>query len=296
MKAIRQKTTASPKLDIEAGRFRLELSKRIYIMGVINMTPDSFYDGGKFFVLEKAVERAFELARLGADIIDIGGESTRPGAAGVSAHEECDRILPLIEKVSGSIKIPVSIDTRKSEVAKAALEAGASIVNDVSGLNFDNAISETAARHKSALILMHMKGTPGDMQKNPHYGDLIGEIIESLKRSIENAVSKGVSRDRIIIDPGVGFGKTVEHNLEIIRRLDEFKVLKRPICIGTSRKSFIGKILGIDNTGDRLAGSLATYAIAVANGANILRVHDVKEASHAARITESICTSSHIVK
>lgn len=257
-------------------------------MGVLNVTPDSFFDKGRFFGHKAAVRHVLEMAGSGADIIDIGGESTRPGAKEVNVGEELDRVIPVIEVVAKKTKKSISIDTRKSRVALAALKAGAKIINDVSALKFDPDMAGVAAKYKAILILMHMRGTPRDMQTDPKYSDVVKEIISSLKGSIIKAKKAGVAEEKIIIDPGIGFGKTVEHNLEILRRLGEFKALGLPVCIGTSRKSFIGKILGSDNPKGRLAGTLATCAVAIMNGANILRVHDVKEAVAAARVTDSI--------
>jgi dihydropteroate synthase len=257
-------------------------------MGILNVTPDSFSDGGMFFDRDAAVRRGLEIAREGADIIDIGGESTRPGAVGVSADDEIGRVIPVIESLGGQIDIPISIDTRKSEVAEMALRAGASIINDVSGLRDDEKIASVAARHGAALIVMHIKGTPSDMQQAPEYKDLIGEILEGLRGSVLKALAAGVAGEKIAIDPGIGFGKTVEHNLEILSRLDEFRRLGYPVCVGTSRKSFIGRILDRPDTGDRLAGSIATAVIAVMKGANIIRAHDVLQARQAVRITDAV--------
>ena len=273
---------------VKAGKYRLDLGGRTHIMGVLNVTPDSFSDGGAFFDKEAAVNRGLEMARDGADIIDIGGESTRPGASEIGAAEEIDRVLPVITELSRKLRVPISVDTRKSKVAEEALKAGASIVNDVSGLSHDPAMGDVAAKHGAGLILMHMKGTPETMQRDPRYGDLVGEIIESLRSSIKKAHGAGVAEDGVIIDPGIGFGKTVGHNLEILRRLDELDVLGRPVCVGTSRKSFIGKVLGQDDPSLRLAGTLATCTVAIMKGARLLRVHDVREAVQAARITDSI--------
>lgn len=256
-------------------------------MGVLNVTPDSFSDGGKFFNKKEAREHGLAMAEDGADIIDIGGESTRPGASEISVDEELDRVIPVIEGISKKIDIPISIDTRKSKVAEESIKAGAQIVNDISGLRHDRQMAAIVAKYDANLIVMHIKGTPQTMQSNPTYKNLIKEIIESLKESIRIAKKAGVSEEKIIIDPGIGFGKTAKHNLEILNRLKRFKVLGHPICIGTSRKSFIGKVLGVYPP-DRLAGSLATYAVAIMNGANILRVHDVKEAAQVARMVDSI--------
>jgi len=257
-------------------------------MGVLNVTPDSFSDGGRFFDETKAVEHALAMERDGADILDIGGESTRPGADEVGIDEELSRVIPVIEKLSKRAGLPISIDTRKSKVAEEALKAGASIVNDISGLKFDPQMTPVVSESGSAVILTHSKGDPQTMQLNPVYKNLIGEILEALKEAIAMAKDAGINKDKIIIDPGIGFGKTVEHNLEILRRLDELKVLGRPICVGASRKSFIGKILGIEHSDERLAGTLAASVIAIAKGANIIRVHDVKEMVRASRVADSI--------
>lgn len=269
----------------------LAFSKRTYVMGVLNVTPDSFSDGGKFLDKSKAIEHAIDMAAAGADMIDVGGVSTRPGARDVSIDEELGRVIPVLESLSKVIKIPISIDTRRSRVAEEAIRGGASIVNDVSGLRHDPAMAPVVARHGAAVIIMHMKGEPQNMQLNPAYKNLIEELIAFFRESINIARDAGVQEEKIIIDPGIGFGKTVEHNLEILNRLDEFKILGRPICIGTSRKSFIGKILDVSEPGDRLIGTLATCVIAVMKGANILRVHDVKETLQAARMTDSILKS-----
>ncbi|MBI5124149.1 MAG: dihydropteroate synthase [Candidatus Omnitrophica bacterium] len=266
----------------------LSFSDKTYIMGILNVTPDSFSDGGYFFDKKIAVRHALQMARDSADIIDVGGESTRPGAEAVIVQDELDRVIPVIEELAKKIDKPISIDTRKSEVAKAAVRAGASIINDVSGLRNDPELASVAAKSGAKLIIMHMQGTPADMQKNPTYRNLIKEIKESLKESAEIAIRAGVAKEDIVIDPGIGFGKTVEHNLRILASLDEFKELGYPICIGTSRKSFIGKILDCSDASERLAGTLATCVIAIMKGANILRVHDVKEARQAAAITDAV--------
>ncbi len=272
---------------LKCGKYSLELGKKTLIMGIINVTPDSFSDGGQFFDSEKAIEHAKQMTKEGADIIDIGGESTRPGSEPVTLEEEIGRVIPVIEGIANEVKVPISIDTCKSEVAKAALEKGAAIINDISALRFDTKIADVAAEHDIPLILMHMKGTPKDMQQDPTYGSVMGEIKEFLNERVEFAVSKGVPRESIIIDPGIGFGKKVEHNYEIIRKLGELKSLDLPILIGTSRKSFIGKTLNLD-VKDRLEGTLATITMNIINGADIVRVHDVKEALRAARMTDAI--------
>ncbi len=257
-------------------------------MGVLNTTPDSFSDGGKYYDTEKAITRALEMAREGADIIDIGGESTRPAAYDVSEDEEMRRVIAVVRAISKKIEVPISIDTRKAAVAESAIKEGASIINDVSGMKHDPNMAKVAARNNVAVILMHMKGTPRDMQSSPRYRDVVADIIKSLKESIGIARHAGVKEKKIIIDPGIGFGKTVEHNLEILNRLDEFKALGRPICVGTSRKSFIGKVLNLKDPNDRLAGTIATSAISVMNGANILRVHDVRQGCSTAAMADSI--------
>ena len=269
-------------------RRKLHFSGRTYIMGVLNVTPDSFYDKGRFFDLKSAVKRAFDMDRDGADIIDVGGESTRPGAVDVSENEELRRVIPVILAISKKVNAAISIDTRKASVADAALEAGASIVNDISALRFDPKMPHIAARHGAFVVLMHMKGTPKDMQSNPVYGDVVKDIIKNLRASIALARRSGISKNKIIIDPGIGFGKTVRHNLDILRGLGKFKKLGYPLCIGTSRKSFIGKILGSKSPEDRLAGSIATAAVAVLNGADIVRVHDVSFTRQAIRMVDNI--------
>lgn len=257
-------------------------------MGILNVTPDSFSDGGLFFNKDLAVEHAVRMQLEGADIIDIGGESTRPGAAKISAKEEIKRVVPIIEAIAKKIKVPISIDTYKSEVAKAAIDAGASIVNDISGLRFDKKMPRLVARQKLPVVIMHIKGTPKNMQVNPSYNALIPEIIDYLARSIEIALEAGVSNDKIIIDPGIGFGKTADHNLEIISRLKEFEGFEKPILLGPSRKAFIGRVLGGLPSSERIEGTASAVAIGIFNGANIIRIHDVKEMSRVARIADAI--------
>jgi len=266
----------------------LALNDKTYIMGILNVTPDSFSDGGKFLDKEDAVRRAIKMTGEGADIIDVGGESTRPGAGDISPEEELNRVIPVIEMLFKRTDIPISIDTRRSKVAQRALNAGASIVNDVSGLRYDPMMAHVVADLEASLIVMHMKGSPKDMQRSPRYKDLIGEIRKSLKESLKIAGKAGVRKEKIIVDPGIGFGKTVEHNLAILKNLAEFKSLGQAICIGTSRKSFIAKTLGLSQNDSRLYGTLATCVVAIMNGANILRVHDVKEAVDVARMTDKI--------
>ncbi|MBN1354502.1 MAG: dihydropteroate synthase [Candidatus Omnitrophica bacterium] len=280
-------TSASKKRDLKCGSFVLRVYERTHLMGILNVTPDSFSDGGRFMDTETAISHALRMAAEGADIIDIGGESTRPGSDGVTAFEEIRRTVPIIQGLAGLLKVPISIDTSKSEVALAAIQAGASMVNDVTALKSDLRMADVIARTGVSVSLMHMKGTPKDMQNHPHYDDLMIEIAESLRGSIDIAVRAGISRDKIIVDPGIGFGKTAEHNLLILNRLAELRALDLPILIGTSRKSFIGSILN-RGVSERLTGTTTTCAIAVMNGANILRVHDVGTAAEAARVADAI--------
>ncbi|MEW6602808.1 MAG: dihydropteroate synthase [Nitrospirota bacterium] len=259
-------------------------------MGILNVTPDSFSDGGQFFDNESALKQALRIQEEGADIIDIGGESTRPGAEKITAKEEIKRIVPVIEALAKDVTIPISVDTYKAAVAEAAVSAGASIINDISGLRFDPAMASVAARHKVPVVLMHIKGTPKDMQQAPVYEALIPEIMDYLYGSIAIAREAGIPEDMMIIDPGIGFGKTFEHNLEIIRRLKEFEGFEKPILLGPSRKAFIGKILGGLTVTQRLEGTAAAVAIGIFNGANIIRVHDVKEMVRAARTADAIKT------
>jgi dihydropteroate synthase len=244
-------------------------------MGILNLTPDSFSDGNRYATLADAVAAAQQMVADGADIIDVGGESTRPDAAPVSAAEETKRVVPVIERLAGLIPVPISIDTWKASVAAAALRAGAEIVNDISAMTFDPLMVETVAGTDAGLVLMHTRGTPAAMQKDTAYADLLAEIADFLQRAIDRAVAAGIARERLVVDPGIGFGKSVTGNLEIIRRLQELTVLQRPLLIGTSRKSFIGAALGREVT-DRLFGTAATVAVAMMNGAAIFRVHDVR--------------------
>ncbi len=261
-------------------------------MGVLNVTPDSFSDGGKFLGADLAVEYAREMARVGADIIDVGGESTRPGAAPVSAEEEeMLRVLPVIERLRDVV---VSVDTTKAVVAEQALAAGARIVNDISALRFDSRMVEVVRDAGAGVVLMHMQGTPQTMQENPHYDDVIAEVRSFLAERVAFAESHGLKKSQIAVDPGIGFGKTVAHNLQMLARLGEFGLLGCPLLVGTSRKSFIGKLLGQREAGrrpgmdGRLWGTAATVAWAVAQGARIVRVHDVAEMTDVVRMVEAV--------
>ena len=267
----------------------LNLGKRTHVMGVLNVTPDSFSDGGLFFQKERAIEHGLRLAQDGADIIDVGGESTRPFSEEVPLQEELDRVVPVVEALSRAVQVPISIDTCKVEVARQALKAGASIINDISALRFDQDIIPVAAEAGIPVILMHMQGTPGNMQKNPFYQNLIPEILDFLKQAVDRAVSGGIKNDMIIVDPGIGFGKTVEHNLEIIKELGQFRGLGRPVLLGTSNKTFIGRLLNKEPH-ERDTGTMATIAAGALNGADIVRVHNVKKAVETVRIVDAIKT------
>jgi dihydropteroate synthase len=265
----------------------LDLSSRTHLMGVLNVTPDSFSNGGKFLKVEDAIRCGIKKAEEGADIIDVGGESTRPGSDSVTIKEELSRVIPVIEALSKEIDIPVSIDTYKSEVAKRALEAGAEMINDISALRFDPEMKEVASEYQVPIVLMHIKGTPKNMQENPYYDDVIKEITKYLKESIQMAKDVGIQEEKIIIDPGIGFGKRLEDNLNILKNLRKFSILNCPILVGPSRKSFIGKILDLP-VEERLEGSLAALAVSIMNGANIVRVHDVKQSKRVAGIVNAI--------
>lgn len=281
--------------NIAWGSHRLTLGNTTRIMGIVNVTPDSFSDGGLFFNPDSAVAHGEKLVEEGADILDIGGESTRPFSEPVTEEEEIRRVIPVIEKLSKRISIPISIDTTKAVVAKHAIDAGAAIINDVSALHSDEKIAEVAAKYDVPLILMHMKGTPENMQISPHYDNLLGEIKNYLKDAAEKAVKYGVDKAKIIIDPGIGFGKTIEHNLMIIKNLSELAELDSPILIGVSRKAFIRKILK-NKTNNELkpkdpaaeTGTQAAVAAAIFAGANIVRVHDVASTVSTVRIIDAI--------
>ena len=266
-----------------AGRFRLALGRPL-VMGVVNVTPDSFSDGGKFFDAKAAVAHARRLAEEGADILDIGGESSRPGALPVSIAEELDRVLPVLEGLKG-IEKPLSVDTRRPEIMQAALRAGASMINDIEALQAPGAL-EAMAKAQCAVCLMHMKGEPATMQQEPRYDDVVGEVLGFLGSRVQAALHAGIARERIVADPGFGFGKTAAHNFELLRRLEEFSALGVPLLAGWSRKSTLGKLTGRP-AGERLAGSLAAALLALQAGATILRVHDVKETRDVVAVWEA---------
>jgi dihydropteroate synthase len=261
--------------------------KKTYIMGILNVTPDSFSDGGQYPDVNSALEAALTMANEGADIIDIGGESTRPGAEPIALETELNRVIPVIEAIRKHSNIPISIDTYKSVVAEKALQTGADMVNDISGLRFDPEMAAKIKKYNAALVIMHMQGKPRNMQDNPTYQNLVDEILHFLNDSVQLAISSGINRNQIIIDPGIGFGKSVEDNYRLIRYLREFQSLGQPILIGLSRKSFIGKLLDLP-VDQRLEGSLASLAAAILNGADFVRVHDVKESARAVKVIDSI--------
>ncbi len=265
----------------------LDFTRRTLIMGIINVTPDSFFDGGRRFEAAAAVADGVAMIASGADILDVGGESTRPGAAPVSEEEETARVLPVVRGLRARIGAPISIDTYKASVARAALEEGADIVNDISALRFDPGMAALVAAEKVPLILMHMQGTPRTMQQDPQYRDVVREVRDFLAAQLYAALEAGVVQEAVIVDPGIGFGKTVEHNLELLRGLPALAALGQPLLVGASRKTFIGKILGAEPA-DRLEGSLAAAVAAVLGGANILRVHDVAETVKAVRIADAL--------
>jgi len=270
-----------------AGR-TVDLSQRAMIMGVLNVTPDSFSDGGEFFTAEKAIEQGIRMAAEGAQIIDVGGESTRPGAESVSAEEELARVLPVIEKLREKTPAFISIDTSKASVARGALEAGASIINDVTGGRADPEMMKLAAQEEAAIVLMHMQGTPRTMQKDPRYDNVINEVADFFRQQYACALECGIDSMAIAFDPGIGFGKTVAHNLSLLANLPRLRVHDRPIVVGVSRKSSLGKMIGSDAMDDRLAPTIAFTALLRERGANVLRVHDVKENVAALRVTEAL--------
>ena len=272
---------------IRCGTASLELGRRSLLMGVVNITPDSFSDGGEFFDTERAIEQGERLATEGADLLDVGGESTRPFSESIPTEEELRRVIPVIRQLARRTRIPISIDTCKAAVARAALDAGASLVNDISSLGLDPDMKAVVASSGAPLILMHMQGTPRDMQVKPHYDSLLSEVVRFLEERIRIACKAGVSRDQIMVDPGIGFGKTVTHNLLLIKHLDALAILGRPVLLGTSRKSFIGAVLNRPVT-EREPGSWATVCAAILKGAHILRVHEVAVCRQVADMIDAI--------
>lgn len=286
---IFKKDVASPKAT-QSVVFRhaggeLPIGKRTLLMGVVNITPDSFSDGGRFLKPEAALSRALELAEQGADILDFGAESTRPGSLPVSEEEELSRLLPIIEAVVAKIDVPVSVDTYKASVADASLNAGAAIVNDISGFHFDEKMPEVCARHKAGVVLMHIKGTPRDMQLNPTYSDLFEEITKYLEEGINRAKAAGIEKERILIDPGIGFGKTFDDNYRLIAGLRRLAALGFPVLVGPSRKGFTGQFSGLPPEKRQFA-TAATVTLSIINGASVVRVHDVEEMKEVTEIAD----------
>ncbi len=288
--AILDKLESKPQEALVARGHTIAVGERVQIMGILNVTPDSFSDGGHYLQPSEALTRAREMVSEGADIVDVGGQSSRPGSTPISEDEEITRVVPVVEALASEWNGPISVDTYRAEVARRALEAGACIVNDITALGADPDMASVVAGGDAACVLMHMRGTPADMQNAPSYTDLMGEITGFLERAVNDAVSAGVREDAIVVDPGIGFGKTASHNLEILRRLTEMSVLGRPVLVGPSRKAFIGKVLDAP-VEDRLEGTLAATAFAVVQGARILRVHDVKPVVRAVRMVEA-CVST----
>jgi dihydropteroate synthase len=274
----------------------LVLGMRTLVMGVLNVTPDSFSDGGLFHDVGAAVFRAFELERAGADIIDIGGESTRPGSESVSVEDQLRRILPVIEKLRGRLAVPISVDTSSSEVADAAAEAGAEILNDVTGLRADAMFAHVAARRKLPVILMHMRGEPLTMQKRPFARNVMRDVIAGLRRSAAAARKAGIAKSQIVLDPGIGFGKSYAQDYELIAHLSEISKLGFPVLVGTSRKKFIGRALGDRPVAERLYGTAATVTASILGGAHIVRVHDVAEMVQVARVSDAVASPRLVAK
>jgi dihydropteroate synthase len=270
----------------------LVLGKRTLIMGVLNVTPDSFSDGSKFYNEEHAIEHAMQMERVGADLIDIGAESTRPGSEGISAEEEWRRLFPVLSGLRGLLKIPISIDTQKAEVAETALHAGAEIINDISGLKNDPRIAGVAARHSVPLILMHMRGEPRTMQKGPFARGVVRDVLQGLRKSVSIARKAGVAKSQIILDPGIGFGKSYAQNYELLQKLAQLAKLGHPLLVGTSRKGFLGATLARDGKPalpeERIWGTAATVTASILNGAHIVRVHDVAEMAQVARAGDCV--------
>ena len=275
------------RFTIRCGDHTLELGGRTLLMGTINVTPDSFSDGGRFYKTDQAIKQGELLASDGADILDVGGESTRPFSNSVGIEEELRRVIPVVRELAKSTTLPISIDTCKEQVARAALDEGATIINDISGLRYDPELVKVAATSQVPLILMHMQGSPRTMQLEPHYGSLLSEIIGFLEERIQFACEAGVSRDQIIVDPGIGFGKAVHHNLLLVKHLDSLATLGRPILLGTSRKSFIGAVLDKEVT-EREPGSWATVCAGIIKGAHIVRVHEVTTCRQIADMIDAI--------
>jgi dihydropteroate synthase len=275
-------------MNLAWSHFNLNFIRKTHVMGILNITPDSFSDGGLHFDTSTAIEQGIRMVSDGADILDIGGESTRPGSAPVSLDEELRRTIPVIEGLAKKVAVPISIDTYKAEVARQAIAAGASMVNDISGLRFDHEMPEVIAHYRVPVVIMHIKGRPREMQQNPQYEALIPEIMDYFRISIRLARKFGIPDERMILDPGIGFGKTFDHNLEILNNLEQFTLLEKPLLVGPSRKAFLGKVLGDVPARDRLEGTAAAVAVSIMKGANIIRVHDVREMARVAKVVDAI--------
>ena len=277
----------TPSHCLEWSSGRLDFSAGCLVMGILNITPDSFSDGGQYLDVEKAVARGVEMVQQGAALLDIGPESTRPGAAPVSAEEQINRAVPVIERLRKQVSVPISIDTRDASVAQAALDAGASMINDISALR-DQAMIELLVLRQIPVVLMHMQGTPATMQQTPHYDDVVGEVLEFLMERAKHAEAMGIARELIILDPGIGFGKTTEHNLCLLKRLDVFTGLGHRLLVGPSRKRFIGQLTGKEYPADRVIGTAAAVALAAIKGASIVRVHDVAQMVEVVRVITAV--------
>jgi len=272
---------------LKIGDKTFDLDKQTVVMGILNVTPDSFSDDGRHFSVDDAVSHAISMVKDGADIIDIGGESTRPGAATVSLKEETNRVIPVIEQLINTINVPLSIDTYKAKIAQKALDAGVNMVNDITALS-DDSMAKLAAKKEVPVVLMHMQGTPATMQAEPKYEDVVNEVSDFLVGRAKQAEQFGIPRNRVFIDPGIGFGKTLEHNLLLLKNIDKFVATGYRVLVGTSRKSFIGKLTGKEKTADRIYGTAATVALCVAAGVSIVRVHDVAEMVDVVKVANAL--------
>ena len=288
------------KFSLKLSSGKLVLGQCTLVMGVLNVTPDSFSDRGEFVDSRKAIDHALQMERDGADLLDIGGESTRPSSAGISAKEELTRVLPVLQGLRGVLKIPISIDTQKADVAEAALAAGAEIINDISGLKYDPRIAEVAVRHGVPLILMHMRGQPRTMQKEPFARDVVKDVVQGLRKSVGIARKAGVAKSQLILDPGIGFGKSFSQNYELLQKLPRLAKLGYPLLVGTSRKSFLGATLARDGQlappDERLWGTAATVTASILGGAHIVRVHDVVEMVQVARVADCVLDATKSLK
>ncbi|MBI4394167.1 MAG: dihydropteroate synthase [Euryarchaeota archaeon] len=278
---------------MKAGRHTLRFGERTLIMGILNVTPDSFSDGGRFVDTDRAIERGVEMEREGADVIDVGGESTRPGASPVPEEAELRRVGAVIEGLARRVEVPISVDTYHAKVAREALDLGADIINDVTALRGDPEMANVVADSGRPVVLMHMLGEPRFMQRDPVYGDVVAEVRRFMEERVAAAAKAGVGPHQVIIDPGLGFGKTFEHNLELIKRLPELSRLGYPLLVGHSRKSFIGRLTGVNDADRRIAGTIAVGTMLVSNRADMLRVHDVREAVESAKVADALTRSVH---